>query len=117
MGRAELETRVLQMLRANGAQVPEVLAFDGEIRLQEDLGKTRLSMALKTASAAEAEKLLDTALASLAKTHAAAKTAGLKRFVPSVVIVSTASQFDRWSAHHNTSANFLFDACDAKSPR
>ena len=80
-GRAELETRVLEKLRANGAEVPKVLGFDGSILLQEDLGKTRLSMALRKASAAEAEKLLDTALTSLAKTHVAAKTAGLKRHV------------------------------------
>ena len=63
------------------APVPEILAVDGKFLFQEDLGETRLSTALSTASPAEAETLLDAALKSLAKTHAAAKSAGLKRHV------------------------------------
>ena len=44
--RAELEAGVLQELRAAGAPVPAVLAYDGEWLIQEDLGLLRLSAAL-----------------------------------------------------------------------
>lgn len=41
--RAALEAGVLRELRAAGAPVPAVLAFDGEWLIQEDLGERRLS--------------------------------------------------------------------------
>lgn len=43
--RAALEAGVLRELRAAGAPVPAVLAFDGEWLIQEDLGARRLSAA------------------------------------------------------------------------
>lgn len=43
--RAALEAGVLRELRAAGAPVPAVLAFDGEWLIQEDLGARRMSAA------------------------------------------------------------------------
>ena len=79
--RAALEARVLQELRSQGVLVPKVLAFDGRLLFQEDLGNKRLSTALRSASQAEGEKLLDSALTSLTEVHATAREAGLERFV------------------------------------
>jgi len=79
--RAELEVRVLEELGARGAPVPKVLAFDGRFLFQEDLGNKRLSKAIKNASRSEGEQLLDSALTSLAETHATAKEASLERHV------------------------------------
>lgn len=83
-GQAELEARVLPKLRAQGALVPKVLAFDGRFLFQEDLGKNRLSKVLRAGSAADAETLLDAAIKSLAQTHTAAKSAKLKGHVPTL---------------------------------
>lgn len=49
--RAVLEAGVLSELRAAGAPVPAVLAYDGEWLIQEDLGDRRLSVALGPADA------------------------------------------------------------------
>jgi len=79
--RAKLEVRVLEELGARGALVPKVLAFNGQLLFQEDLGSKRLSTALKRANRAEGERLLDSAITSLAETQATAQAAGLERFV------------------------------------
>lgn len=79
--RAKLEVRVLEELGARGALVPKVLAFNGQLLFQEDLGNRRLSTALKRANPAEGERLLDSALTSLAEAQATAQVAGLERFV------------------------------------
>lgn len=48
--RAALEAGVMRELRTGGAPVPEVLAFDGEWLIQQDLGLRRLSLALGSAA-------------------------------------------------------------------
>jgi hypothetical protein len=53
---AELEINVLRALNAHDAPVPKILSFDGKLLFQEDLGTTRLSMALSTASPAKVEQ-------------------------------------------------------------
>lgn len=81
---AALEARVLKKLGAEGAAVPKVLAFNGLILIQEDLGERRLSQAIDQASDAETQKLLSGALSSLAGIHRAAEAAGLDDNVPSI---------------------------------
>ncbi|MGI9437564.1 MAG: phosphotransferase family protein [Geminicoccaceae bacterium] len=79
---AALEARVLKKLSAGGAPVPKVLAFNGLILIQEDLGRQRLSEAIDQASATEVQTLLAEALNSLAKVHDAAESAGLDENLP-----------------------------------
>lgn len=81
---AALEARVLKKLGAEGAPVPRVLAFNGLILIQEDLGARRLSQAIDDASDAEAKELLAAALSSLAQLHRAAEAAGLDENLPSI---------------------------------
>ena len=80
--RADLETRVLAALEVQGASAPRVLAANRRVLVQEDCGETRLSVALHRADPAEAERLLDRALASLAALQAAGARAGLAERVP-----------------------------------
>ena len=75
---ARREVRVLEGLRAHGAPVPEVLAFNGHVLIQSDLGEQRLSQALAAGSPAEVEALLAAALDSLARLQAAGSAAGLE---------------------------------------
>ena len=72
-----LEEGALRHLGAQGAPVPRVLAFNGLMLLQEDLGNRRLSGALHGASVETIERLLDEALGALAAIHRAADAAGL----------------------------------------
>ncbi len=81
---AAIEARVLKKLGAEGAAVPKVLAFNGLILIQEDLGKRRLSQAIDEASDAEVEALLSEALGSLAQIHRAAEATGLDENLPSI---------------------------------
>lgn len=88
--RANLEFHVLQKLYSHGARVPKVLAFDGRLLFQEDLGQKRLSLILKDANCSQGEKLLESSLTSLAETHARGKAAGLGR------VVATLGEGDDW---------------------
>ncbi len=88
--RANLEFHVLQRLRAHGARVPKVLAFDGRLLFQEDLGQRRMSLVLKRVTRSQGEKLLDASLASLVETHESGESAGLGRFV------ATLGEGDDW---------------------
>ncbi len=81
---AALEARVLKKLHAEGAPVPSVLAFNGLVLIQEDLGERRLSQAIDGAPAAKVRELLSKALVSLASAHRAGERAGLDDDVPSI---------------------------------
>ncbi len=88
--RANLEFHVLQKLQSQGARVPKVLAFDGRLLFQEDLGQKRMSLVLRKASRLQGEKLLDSGLLSLADTHARGAAAGLGR------VVATLGEGEDW---------------------
>ena len=79
--RAKLEAEVLRALAERGAPVPRILAFDGTWLIQEDLGPNTLTRALADADEAEGERLLDRALESLHRIHAAGMEAGLPELV------------------------------------
>lgn len=83
-GLAALEARVLKALSARDAPVPKVLAFNGLILIQEDLGGQRLSQAIDGAETAEVQQLLSDALNSLAQIHRVAEAAGLDQNVPTI---------------------------------
>lgn len=76
------EARVLRALAAEGAPVPEVLAVEGRLLVQSDLGRQRLSQALDPADPATLEQRLEAALDALARVQAAGRSAGLERSVP-----------------------------------
>ena len=61
--------------------MPEILGYDGEWLIQEDLGSRRLSEALLRDSPDAVEKWLRTACESLAAIHRAGRQAGLERQV------------------------------------
>ena len=61
--------------------MPEILGYDGEWLIQEDLGSRRLSEALLRDSPNAVEKWLRTACESLAAIHRAGRQAGLERQV------------------------------------
>jgi hypothetical protein len=75
--RAELEAGVLRELRAAGAPVPAVLAFDGEWLIQQDIGTQRLSAALSAADLRRAGDAAAQAAAGLLLCQRAAEQAGL----------------------------------------
>jgi hypothetical protein len=79
--RAELEAGVLRELRAAGAPVPEVLAYDGEWLIQQDLGQQRLSAALQTANLQSAADTVAQAAAALLLCQRAAQQVGLAQRV------------------------------------
>jgi hypothetical protein len=80
--RAVTESEILRRLQEHAAPVPQWLAFDGKLLIQEDLGGERLSQALAKASAAAIEQLLDAALTSLAAVQQAGSAAGLDEYLP-----------------------------------
>ncbi len=82
--RARLEAHVLYALRAHGASVPRVLAFDGTWLIQEDLGGHRLSQVLRKAGEKDGEAWLDAAIRSLAGAHRAGEAAGLHKSVVTI---------------------------------
>lgn len=82
--RARLEAEVLRALRAQGAPVPQLLAFDGVWLIQEDLGSNRLSQALAVMREADGEALLVNAMAGLAAAQQAGRTAQLERQVVTI---------------------------------
>lgn len=82
IGRAVLEERVLHHLAKHNAPVPKVLAFNGLVILQEDVGSQRLSSALDDANEALYISLLSKALDSLLSIHKAAKHENLEHYVP-----------------------------------
>lgn len=83
--RAELECRVLRALRGGGAAVPEVLGFDGDkLLLQQLLNGNRLSAALNSGTPEDVERLLDNALTSLASAQQAGTAAALESHVPAL---------------------------------
>ena len=79
--RATLEAGVMRELRAGGAPVPAVLAFDGEWLIQEDLGERRLSAALAKGDIAFASAWAARAAAALLLCQRAAEKAGLSQRV------------------------------------
>ncbi len=79
--RAALEAGVLLELRAAGAPVPSVLAFDGEWLIQQDLGAQRLSAALGGGDVRSAGNRAAQAIAGLLLCQRAADTAGLSQRV------------------------------------
>ena len=79
--RAALEAGVMRELRAGGAPVPAVLAFDGEWLIQEDLGQRRLSSVLGSADSALAGTWVARAAAALLLCQRAADKAGLSQRV------------------------------------
>jgi len=79
--RAALEAGVLRELRAAGAPVPAVLAFDGEWLIQEDLGEQRLSTALGTGDIRSAGAWAARAAAALLLCQRAGEKAGLSQRV------------------------------------
>jgi hypothetical protein len=82
--RARLEAEVLQVLADQGAPVPGLLGFDGVWLIQEDLGSSRLSQALAAMHEAEAEGLLENAIAGLAAAQQAGRERGLDRQVVAI---------------------------------
>ena len=81
--RGALEAGVLRELRAAGAPVPAVLAFDGEWLIQEDLGERRLSAAFAGGDVRFAGTWAARAASALLLCQRAAKNAGLsKRVAP-----------------------------------
>ncbi len=79
--RAAREAGVLRELRAAGAPVPAVLAFDGEWLIQEDLGGRRLSAVLGGADVRFAGNWAARAAAGLLLCQRAADNAGLAQRV------------------------------------
>ena len=82
--RARLEAEVLQALSDQGAPVPRLLCFDGVWLIQEDLGSSRLSQALAAMHEADAEGLLENAIAGLAAAQQAGRERGLDREVVAI---------------------------------
>ena len=81
--RAALEAGVLRELRAAGAPVPEVLGYDGEWLIQQDLGQRRLSSALGEADLQSAgHRAAQAAAGLLLCQRAAARTALHERVAP-----------------------------------
>ena len=81
--RATLEAKALEALSLAQMPVPRLLARQGRIVFQEDVGDERLSSALHhAASTAKRELLLDDALSGLAAIHKAGSQARLDRDVP-----------------------------------
>ena len=79
--RAALEAGVLRELRAAGAPVPQVIAFDGEWLIQEDLGERRLSAALGAGDVRSAGTWVARAAAALLLCQRAADKAALAQRV------------------------------------
>ena len=88
--RANLEFHVLQKLKCQGANVPAVLAFNGRLLFQEDLGRKRMSLVLKKVNHLQGEKLLDQGLSSLAAIHAHGEESRLDR------VVATLGEGEDW---------------------
>ncbi len=83
--RAEMEARVMRVLREGGARVPRILAFDGSLLIQQDIGTARLSELLNNDDPrTEQVARLNLALASMAEVHEAAAKAGLAAEVPPI---------------------------------
>lgn len=82
VGRAVLEERVLRYLTKHKAPVPRVLAFNGLVLFQEDVGSQRLSNALDGVNESSYTILLSKALDSLLTIHKIAENENLERYVP-----------------------------------
>lgn len=82
--RREREIDVMSTLSARQAPVPRVLGVQGDLMLQEDLGKTRLSEKLHAMSGdtAAITEALDQAIEAMAQIHEIAAEAGLSTRVP-----------------------------------
>lgn len=82
--RARLEADVLSELAAAGAPVPEVLAFDGELLIQRDLGPYRLADAFDMPDDPGWIDCVDQALHSLGSIQTIAREARLAERVPEI---------------------------------
>lgn len=79
--RGDREVAIMRALHAGGARVPKVLAYDGRMLIQQDLGQTRLSERIN-AEGADPTQDLALAVASMAGIQTAARAAGLAATVP-----------------------------------
>ena len=83
-GRAVLETAVINTLARVGQPVPQVMAFNGLLLLQEDLSGESLDHVIEYSRASQFNMLADKALYSLQQIHQAAELQGLDRAVPMI---------------------------------
>jgi hypothetical protein len=81
-GRAMLEWQILKALHRGGAPVPEVLAREGNIIFQEDLGSDRLSAAMQRADRQQRSAIAGRAVDSLFQIRRVARSGELEKFVP-----------------------------------
>lgn len=86
--RTACEVYVLQKLHQQNAPIPKLLAFNGELLWQEDLGKKRLSTALQSATPRQLERLLSKSLDALIQSHHASERVGLDH-APSILHLGT----------------------------
>jgi aminoglycoside phosphotransferase (APT) family kinase protein len=96
--RAVLEARVLELLHDNGAPVPKLLAFNGLILFQEDVGRLRLSNELaRVKSADEYGGIISGLIDSLFDIYRAADRADLHKHTPMIGRVDswTTAMIDR----------------------
>jgi aminoglycoside phosphotransferase (APT) family kinase protein len=80
--RAVLEARVLERLHAGGAPVPQPLAFNGLILLQEYAGANRASDQLAQADAVRYTQIMRQLIDSLGEVYRAADSANLQSYAP-----------------------------------
>ncbi|MGB0847624.1 MAG: phosphotransferase [Thiolinea sp.] len=83
-GRARLEYRMMQALKASNAPVPKCFAFNGMVLIQEDLPGIRLSEALKNATREQYTQWLSLALDALAQIQQIATQQSLQHELPIV---------------------------------
>lgn len=82
VGRGVLEERVLHHLDKQDAPVPKLLAFNGLVLFQEDVGDQRLSAAFEGVDERHFENLAAKAIESLLNIHQAAELENLDSYVP-----------------------------------
>jgi len=83
--RSQLECRALSTLSKAGMPVPDLLASDGHLFFQQDVGRQRLSERLHACTtASERLTLLDNAMVGLSNIQHCASDAGLDRVVPTL---------------------------------
>jgi Phosphotransferase enzyme family len=83
--RAALEARVLEQLHANGAPVPKLLAYNGLILFQEDVGHARIANELVgLTNGATYRRIIAGLLDSHFETYRAADAAALHRHTPMI---------------------------------
>lgn len=79
--RGDREVAIMRALHEHGARVPAVVAYDGTLLIQEDLGRSRLSERLHQPGA-NSETLMLAAIDAMAGYHRAAAKANLAEQLP-----------------------------------